>query len=212
MSRVQTLVQTLLGLPTWLVVTLVALLPALEASTLLGVAVPGEIAVLAGGVLAHAGVVPLGVVILAAFSGASLGDQLGYTLGRRYGPQLLAHLPRRLRDSSTVDRALSLIRRRGAVAVLVGRWAAALRALVPGLAGMSGLGRRRFTIANLAGGAVWATSVAVAGYLAGASYAVLERRLGLGSEALLTVTIVLVVGWFLLLHRRHSPHTRSEPR
>lgn len=204
--------QTLLALPPWLVVTLVALLPSLEASMLLGVVIPGELAVLAGGVLAHEGVVPLWVVVLAAVGGAALGDQVGYTLGRRYGARLLAHLPKRVRDSGTVERALLLVRRRGAVAVVVGRWVAALRALVPGVAGMSGLGRRAFTVANLTGGALWAAAVAVAGYLAGASYTALERRLGLGSEALLAVIVVLMLGWLVQQHRHRARHIRKLTR
>jgi len=196
-----------LSLPPWLVVAAVALVPALEASLLVGVVVPGELTVVTGGVLAHAGVVPLWAVIVAAVAGAAVGDQLGYTLGRRYGPQLLAHLPQRLRDSDAVDRALVLLRARGAIAVVVARWAAVLRALVPGLAGMSGLARRRFTLANVAGGAVWGTSVAVGGYLAGASYQVLERRLGLGGAALL-VTVLLVATWLLLRAHRGPTHAR----
>jgi membrane-associated protein len=190
-------VQTLLALPPWLVVAFVVLLPALEASALVGLVVPGETAVLAGGVAANAGAVPLWVVIVAAICGAALGDQIGYSLGRRYGQRLLHHLPRRLRASGSLERALSLVRRRGAVAVILGRWTAALRALVPGVAGMSGVSRRRFTVANLTGGALWAGAVAVAGYLAGASYAALERKLGLGSELLLAVIVVLFALWGL---------------
>lgn len=78
--------------------------------------------------------------------------------------------------------AISLVRRRGALAVVLGRWAAALRALVPGIAGMSGMPQGRFTVANIAGGAASATTVAMLGFGAGASYRVLERRLGLASE------------------------------
>lgn len=199
----------LLGLPPWLVVASVALLPALEASLLVGLVIPGETAVLAGGVVAHAGAVPLWVVILAAVCGAVLGDQIGYALGRWYGPRLLNRVPRRLRASGNLDRALRLVRRRGATAVVLGRWTAALRALIPGIAGMSGVSRRRFTIANTTGGALWAGTVAVAGYLAGASYAVLERRLGIGSEVLLAVTVVLVALWVLHGHRARAAKQRN---
>jgi membrane-associated protein len=205
-------VHTLLALPSWLVLACVALLPALEASTLVGLVVPGETAVLAGGVAAHAGSLPLWAVILAAVGGAALGDQVGYALGRRYGPRLLHRLPRRMRAAGSLERALSLVRRRGAVAVVLGRWAAALRALVPGVAGMSGVSRGRFTLANLAGGALWAAGVAVAGYLAGASYTVLERWFGLGGETLLGAAVVLVGLWAVRGHwlrvtrrRRQSP-------
>lgn len=187
------LVNLLVALPPALVLALVFLLPALEASTFLGLLVPGEVAVLVGGVLAHEGRLPLWAVVVAALVGAALGDQIGYLVGRRYGRRLLERTPRRFVRPGQVGRAFALIRRRGAMAVVLGRWAAALRALVPGLAGMSGIRQRTFTLANVTGGALWALTVAVLGYLAGASYRLLERRLGWGGEALLGLVVLLVL-------------------
>ncbi|MCF0094691.1 DedA family protein [Micromonospora sp. MH99] len=183
----------LVGLPPVVVLVLAFLLPALEASTFLGLVVPGEVAVLVGGVVAHSGRLPLWAVVVVALAGAVLGDQVGFLVGRRYGRRLLNRAPRRFVRSGEVRRAFDLIRRRGAAAVVFGRWAAALRALVPGLAGMSGIPRRTFTLANVAGGALWAAAVAVLGYLAGASYGLLERRLGLGGEVLLAVVALVIV-------------------
>ncbi|MFE9202355.1 DedA family protein [Micromonospora sp. NPDC007230] len=187
------LLNLLVALPPALVLALVFLLPALEASTFLGLLVPGEIAVLVGGVLAHEGRLPLWAVIVAAIAGAALGDQVGYLVGRRYGRRLLDRAPRRFVRSGELQRALDLLRRRGALAVVLGRWAAALRALVPGLAGTSHMPHRTFTVANIAGGTLWAVTVAVLGYLAGASYRLLERRLGWGGEVVLAVVVLLVV-------------------
>ncbi|MEV0809230.1 DedA family protein [Micromonospora sp. NPDC050200] len=200
----------LVALPPALVLALVFLLPALEASTFLGLFVPGEIAVLVGGVLAHEGRLPLWAVVVAALAGAALGDQVGYLVGRRYGDRLLARTPRRLARSGELRRALDLVRRRGAAAVVVGRWAAALRALVPGLAGLSGIPWRTFTLANITGGALWALAVAVLGYLAGASYRVVERRLGLGGEALLAVLVLVLLArvWRSRVVARREAATR----
>lgn len=50
-----TLFEGILGLPPALVLALVLLLPALEASAFLGVIVPGEVGVILGGVLANQG-------------------------------------------------------------------------------------------------------------------------------------------------------------
>ena len=191
--RMDRVLNLLVALPPALVLALVFLLPALEASTFLGLLVPGEIAVLVGGVLAHEGRLPLWAVVVAAVAGAALGDQVGYLVGRRYGRRLLNRVPRRFVRSGELHRALDLVRRRGAMAVVLGRWAAALRALVPGLAGMSGIPQRTFTLANVTGGALWALTVAVLGYLAGASYRLLERRLGWGGEALLALVVLLVL-------------------
>jgi membrane-associated protein len=192
----------LLALPPWLVLSAVGVLPALEASVLVGLVVPGETAVLAGGVAAHAGIVPLWAVVVVAVCGAAVGDQVGYSLGRRFGPQLLDRAPRRLGRDGAVGSTMRLMRRHGAFAVLLGRWAATLRAVVPGVAGASGVARGRFTVANVTGAALWATTVAYAGYAAGASYGVLAHRLGLGGELLAGVVVLLVVCLVLRARRR----------
>ncbi|WDZ83392.1 DedA family protein [Micromonospora cathayae] len=204
MDRVLTV---LAGLPPVLVLVLVVVLPALESSTLLGLVVPGELTVLVGGVVAHAGGLPLWAVIAAATLGAAVGDQVGYRIGRHYGPALLARAPRRLRRSGELDRARALIARRGAGAVLVGRWVAVLRALVPTVAGISGMRRSTFTVANVTGALLWAATVAVTGYLGAASYRYLEQRLRIGGEVLLAVAVVAVVGW--VVRRRAALRARS---
>ncbi|PZF92414.1 DedA family protein, partial [Micromonospora endophytica] len=173
------------ALPPVVVLILVFLLPALESSTLLGLVIPGETAVLVGGVVAHGGGLPLWAVVVAATAGACLGDQIGYLLGRRYGPALLARAPAVARRHLDLDRARRLVARRGATAVLTGRWVAVLRTVVPIIAGASGMRRAAFGWANLAGGLLWALGVALLGYLGAASLRYLERELGIGTHVLL---------------------------
>lgn len=186
------MLEFLAGLPPALVLVLAFLLPALEASTLFGVVFPGEVAILVAGAAAHAGGVPLWAVIAAGIAGAVLGDAAGFELGRRYGNQLLARLPHRLVRPEAMERTRTLIRRRGGGAVFIGRFTALFRALVPGLAGVSGVRWRVFLPYNVVGGVVWATGVAVLGYLSGAGLRAAERRLGIASEIVLGVLVVLI--------------------
>ena len=203
------ILQVLTFLPPWRLLGAVFLLPGAEAALFIGLVVPGETAVIIGGVVAHEGRVSLWAVALAATAGAIAGDQVGYLVGRRYGSGLLQRLPERLVRSGDLERALDLLARRGVIAVALGRWVAALRALVPGLAGMSGLGRTRFTIANVFGGALWATTVAVAGYLAGASYRVMASRLGTVGEVLAALLLVaLAARWW----RRRTARALQDER
>lgn len=183
------MVAVLTGLPPLLVLTLVLVLPALESSTLLGLVVPGETAILFGGLAAHSGELPLWAVVVAGTVGACLGDQVGYALGRRYGSGMLAHVPKSLRGHVDIGRARRLIARRGAWAVVAGRWVAVLRVIVPIVAGAGGMPWPPFLRANLAGGLLWAAAVALLGYLGGASYHYLERELGIGEIALLAVIV-----------------------
>ncbi|GAB3057646.1 hypothetical protein GCM10027186_06240 [Micromonospora schwarzwaldensis] len=182
----------LVGLPPLLVLTLVIVLPALESSTLLGLVVPGETAILIGGLVAHGGALPLWAVVAGGAAGACLGDQVGYALGRRYGPSVLAHAPRVLRRRVDLERARRLVARRGAWAVVTGRWVAVLRTVVPLIAGTGGMRWPVFLRANLVGGLLWAAAVATLGYLGAASYRYLERELGIGEGALLALVGVVV--------------------
>lgn len=203
-GRMSPIVDYLLALPAWLILLVVAVMPALEASTFIGLVFPGEIAVLAGGAAAHGGGLPLWAVMVAASLGAAVGDQVGYLVGRRYGNTLINRLPERVRRSGEVDRAMELVARRGALAVALGRWAAALRALVPGIAGMSSMGQIRFTVANIAGGSLWATVIALLGYFGAASLQTLESRLGFASELVTALVVVLIV--VLVLRSRRTRH------
>ena len=191
-------IDRILTLPGWLVLALVFLVPALEASAFVGFVFPGEVAVILGGVAAWRGTVPLWAVIAAGVAGAVIGDSAGYLIGRRWGEGLLhgtiGRLPViRRRLDRHLESARAYVRRRRGSAVFFGRFTAALRVLVPGLAGMSQVEYPVFLAYNVAGGALWGTGMAVLGYLAGASYKHVEKivgRAGLGFLALIVAGLV----------------------
>jgi membrane-associated protein len=160
MYVVTTLIDALVGLPPWLVLILVFAIPAAEAGLLIGVFVPGETAVLLGGVVAHGGGLPLWTVIVAAALGAVAGDQVGFLLGTSLrqparGPPPRPGVP--LRRSRTRIGPHPAARGDGSSARAVGGRPARAG---PGAAGTSGMTRVRFTVANVLGGTLWATAIA----------------------------------------------------
>src|SRR5512143_707468 len=203
------LVEKILDLPAWLVVSLVFLLPALEASAFVGIVFPGEIAVLLGGVVASNDRVPIATVVIAACVGAAVGDQVGYLIGREWGQQLLRKIPDRLLDEDRLQRGRAYIRRLGAKGVVLGRWTAALRALVPGLAGLAHMHYARFLAANVAGGTLWATTVAMAGYVAGDNWHAVQHAVGDASYALLGAVVLLAVAGHVARRRRQRQRRRQ---
>lgn len=186
----------LLATPAWVVLLVVFALPALESSAFLGFLFPGETAVLLGGVAAGQGHLPLAAVVAAGIAGAVLGDAIGFQVGRRWGRRLLDSTLGRFVDARHVDRGERVLRRGGVWAVFFGRFTAALRVLIPGLAGMAGMRPRRFLAANVAGGAAWGVLVATAGYLAGNSWHTVGHYLS-GVGLALTAA---VVGGLVVLH------------
>jgi membrane protein DedA with SNARE-associated domain len=73
---------------------------------LAGPVVPGELALVVGGVLAHQGRVPLWAAVVAGADGAVMGDSLGYAIGHTVGDRLLARIPRRLVEPRLGGRAV----------------------------------------------------------------------------------------------------------
>lgn len=195
----------ILSLPGWLVLALVFAFPALEASAFVGFVFPGEIAVLLGGVAASRGMVPLWAVIAAAVSGAIIGDSIGYLVGRRWGTHLLhgtlGRLPViRTHLDKNLDSARAYVRRRKGSAVFFGRFTAALRVLVPGLAGLSEVHYPTFLVYNVAGGTLWGAGFALLGYIAGASYHRVENIAGQAGLVLLGLIVAGLVASRLLRH------------
>jgi membrane-associated protein len=201
-ERMTGLIEHILHVPSWLALLIVFAVPALEASIFLGFVFPGEIACLLGGVLASESKVSLAAVIIVAILGAIVGDSIGYAVGSRYGDTLLRKIPHRLVKPEHVERAKLLVNRLGGRAVFVGRFTAALRALVPGFAGLSTMSYRRFLFWNAAGGVLWAGGVVVAGYLAGSAWKRVASDLSLFGYALLGVVVLAgVVIWLIRRHR-----------
>lgn len=183
----------------WAYVLLFAL-TLLEASAFVGLFVPGETALILAGVLAQRGELRLSIVLVVAVVGAVLGDSIGYELGRHLGPRLRAsRLGRRLGDERW-ERAHEYVRTRGGRSVFLARFVGLLRALVPAVAGSSGMRYRTFLLWNVLGALVAAPAVIVAGYVAGESYRTLDRYLG---RASLIVAGVALAGWVAWrLHKR----------
>jgi undecaprenyl-diphosphatase len=190
----------LVKLPPALVLVAVFVVPLLESSAFVGFIFPGEIAILIGGVIANEGAVPLWSVIVLGAAGAIIGDSIGYEVGKHYGEGLLTRLPNRLVKPDHIERTKDLLRRRGGRAVFIGRFTAALRVLVPGMAGMARLRYPSFLLINALGGIAWAAETAVVGYLAGKSYRAAEHRLSVIGFGLLGL---IIAGYLLHRLRRH---------
>ena len=200
MSLVGTVVNPLLDLHGVAAYSLVGGLVFAEAGILLGFVLPGETAVLIGGVLASRQSVSLPVMVVVVIGAAVAGDTLGYELGGRFGPRLFASAVFD-RHREALERARDRMRTRGGRAVFFARFTAFLRAVAPGLAGATAMPYRRFAAWNAAGAVIWGAGLTLAGDAAGHSYRTVERVVGLAGQALLAVA-VLGLGSWLLLRRR----------
>ena len=199
MSSIASDLVHLSGLAAYLVV---AALVFGETAVFLGFVLPGETAVVLGGVLASRGRISLPLLMVIVVVAAVAGPLVGYEIGRRLGGRLVAARALR-RVAGGVQRAQEMLRTRGGTAVLIGRFIAVLRALMPALAGTARMSYRTFFLYNAAGGIVWGVGYCLLGYAAGSAYAVIERRVGAGGAiAVAAVVVAAVVVWAVRRHRR----------
>lgn len=172
-----------------------------EAAILIGFIFPGETAVILGGVVASRGHINIVALVVVVVLCAIAGDSVGYVVGQRWGQRLLdVRLLRRRRR--LIDRIADQLNRRGGIAVFVARFTAFLRAVVPGLAGMSDMPYRVFLPANAVGGVVWGTAYCLLGYVVGNAYARLESISSLASDILLGLIVVVIVVLFVRGRRK----------
>ncbi|MBU6494848.1 MAG: DedA family protein [Acidobacteria bacterium] len=208
-SIVGWLVNELHKVPSPLVYVVAALLVFGEAALFVGFVLPGETTVIVAGVIAASGRVNIVALAALVVVAAIVGDSVGYAVGHRYGERLLQHRAfSRHRDELTS--AMEGLRKRGPVYVFVGRFTAFLRAVMPGLAGMSKMHYRRFLVANALGGLVWGVAYTLLGYFSGTQLTRIEKYsswVGYGLVAL----FLGAVGALWLRRRRRAKTTRPTP-
>jgi membrane protein DedA with SNARE-associated domain len=194
------LLEPLLSLHGWPAYALVGVLVFAEAAVMLGFVFPGETAAILGGVLASKGGVNLEGILVVVVVCAIVGDSVGYAVGERWGRQLLQIGPLKKRQKG-IDAALDQLSRRGPLAVFVGRFSAFLRAVIPGLAGLSSMHYRTFLWANAAGGLCWGVLYVLLGYFVGQS---VEKVSGYASDAILGLIVVAIVVLAVRHHRKEK--------
>jgi membrane protein DedA with SNARE-associated domain len=152
------------SLGAWMYVV-VAAFAFLETGGFVGLLVPGETAVIVGGVAAGRGQIDLAPFIALVGTAALCGDITGFLLGRRLGEPFLdkqgARLGIRKQDAARVNQFFA---RHGGRAVLIGRFIGLVRPLIPFVAGASGLRLRRLLPFSAAGAFGWTATFAVVGY------------------------------------------------
>lgn len=180
-----------------------------ESGFVIGFFVPGEIAVVLGGVLANEHRVNLVVMLVVANAAAIGAFFIGYAVGSLIGPWLLER--RLLRSNPAVERTRQLLARRGGPAVLVGRFVAVVRAIMPALAGLSDIPFRTFVPYNVVGGLVWATLYTLVGYAVGKSYKHLLSTIGVWSYVVVGAVVVALLVNHLRLRSRHRRVAAEQP-
>ncbi|MFY0633215.1 MAG: DedA family protein [Vannielia sp.] len=170
------------------------------------VPVPSSLLMLTGGAFTATGDLSLAPVALGAFSGAVLGDQMGYQLGRGSGAWIDRKMASRPKRQHLFARARDFTLNRGGPGIFLTCWLFAPLGPYANLAaGASGMRWLTFTLWGLAGEAVWVGIYVGLGRAFAQNLALGAQIAGqaLGFLAALGLTLFLGL-WLLRLARRNA--------
>ena len=188
----QTLVELVSQHPGW-AYALIFVVSFGEALFVIGLFVPSTFVLIAAGTLVGAGKLPFLPILVLATAGAVAGDALSFWIGHRY-KQGLRSASLLKRYAAVVERGDAFFALHGGKSVFIGRFVPGVKAIVPGVAGMAGMGALRFSVVNVASAVVWAGAhiVPAAGIGRGLSrLGSFDPRLtALGAAALVVILVV----------------------
>jgi membrane protein DedA with SNARE-associated domain len=178
----------------------------------MGLPIPEDAALLAGGFLVHRGIIQYPITLVVALVGVVAGDNSLFFLGRRFGTGLVAYLGiGRPRSQRQIEWLKEFMRRHGHRAIFYARFVAGLRALVYLTAGSLGVSPLRFFLYDLAGAVISVPVVVTLGYLFGNELEAALRYIG-GVEKVVWLVAALSLGIYamrMLMFTRGREETQT---
>jgi membrane-associated protein len=156
---------------------------------------PGETVMLTAGVLAADGDLNIALVILAGMTGGLLGDNASYSLGASLGRRAERRFFSSERGQRQVEWARRQLHQRGTVIILAARFIPGGRTATTFSAGTLEVRWRRFIAIDACAAGLWATYIALLGYLGGSSFEnnLWKPLLAAGAVAILIAVVAELV-------------------
>ncbi|KKR34652.1 MAG: Phosphoesterase, PA-phosphatase related protein [Parcubacteria group bacterium GW2011_GWC2_40_10] len=183
---------------------LVLLAALLESLVLVGVVVPGAVLVVFAGFLSSQGYLDIGDLIWFAAIGAILGDSISYYLGTK-GTRFF-HNENKWLKADHLEGGKRFFHKHGSKSIFLARFVGPLRAIVPFVAGISGMKKRQFLFWNIISAFLWSASHLLLGYFFGNAFTAIEvwsTRVGYAIGAILVFfALIYVIRFITVKHGR----------
>lgn len=185
--------------PEWIVGTLgvIGVLTVLfvETGLLVGLVLPGDSMLFLAGIAASGTAVatigvklPLNVLLIGVPIATFLGSQLGYYIGRKFGPKIFNRPDGKFFTQHRVEQTEQWLLRYGVgKALFLSRFIPVVRTLINPICGVARIDVMKFAIANAVSATIWGAGFIYLGYVVG------ERIEGSVDRYLLPITIIVIV-------------------
>ncbi len=175
-------------------ILIVAAIVFAESGLLVGFFLPGDTLLFSAGLLASQGSPSLPLLLLFTSIAAIVGDNVGYSIGRRAGPRIFKKDDGILFHKDHLIKAEKFYEKHGGKAITIARFVPVVRTFAPVVAGAGKMSRQRFMFFNIIGGVLWVFSMTLLGYWLGGKIPGLSNYI----EYVLIGIIVLSLGGSLL--------------
>jgi len=175
-----------------------------------GIPFPGETMLLIAAIYAgRTHQLSIVLVIVAAASGAIIGDNIGFFVGREGGYRVLRRYGRYIGfNERRLKVGIYMFRRHGGKVVFFGRFVAVLRAWAAFLAGVNRMKWSRTLQVNALGGIRWATHYGMGGYLLGKN---IDRLVGpVGTVTIVLAAIIIIATLIFVWRNERQLEERAE--
>ncbi len=128
---------------------------------------PGDSLLFVVGALCGLGMMELGIVMPLLVVAAVAGDQLNFSIGRHFGPKVWQWEHSRFFNKHAFQQAHDFYEKYGGITIMLARFLPFIRTFVPFVAGVAEMGRRKFTLYNVAGALLWVLGITIIGFMFG---------------------------------------------
>ncbi|HYC89447.1 MAG TPA: VTT domain-containing protein [Thermoanaerobaculia bacterium] len=177
------------GLVQWGGYIALAIIVFTETGLMIGFFLPGDSLLVTAGLFAAKGdlnIVWLNVLLIFC---AITGDATGYYIGKKLGPALFRKEDSLLFKKKHLIATQEFYERHGGKTIIIARFVPIIRTFAPVVAGMAGMGYRRFALFNVVGGVAWVFSMTMLGYLLVTMFPATEQHI----EKVIIIVIFLSI-------------------
>ena len=163
--------------------------------------VPSETLVIIGGVSAGSGSLSIALVILCAGSGAFVGDNLSYFIGREASDWVIKRRTRTERGAKQMTNIVDQIHERGGMLLITARFIPGGRTVLTLSCGVTRQPRKWFIGWAVVAASVWSLYASLLGYIGGKSFADNHTKAFLIAFAGAFGVTIIIEGFRAISHR-----------
>ena len=185
-------------------IALIAAIVFAESGLLIGFFLPGDTLLFGAGLAASQGKISLPWLLVAVIIAAIVGDNVGYSIGRRAGPRIFKRKDGILFRQEYLTKSEGFYEKHGGKTIILARFTPIVRTFAPVVAGAGKMTRKRFMLFNVLGAFLWGGLLPILGYSVGGRIPHLDKYIEIVIIGVMVASIALAFA-----HILKDPKTRD---